>query len=523
MKSTILHDKVWNAVVSSAYFFQAPFGKNCTALYCPTFSAILLSLFFAVALSVSAAAQHNPFTPPMQEAHQAMLQLRFEHMHKLTQAEKLKNPQNPIAHYLESSALLIDLILNKDREQYENAEGQLENTLEHLENLPDHSPYKNHLRSEFSLGIAALHFMYDERLSAGFKILKAHKLLQQNYEAFPRFAPTQILTGIFYAEVGSLPSNYQTVASLFGFKADVKEGFRLMQSGYTQMQQNPDYAFLQMQYGILYSYVNFVLTGSDSISPRHLGIAYRSSALTLFVQAEMDLNHNKQRQAFKLLQSIPRSAGYRSYPFFDYHTGKAGMPFNPPKALPYFRLFLNKTNNQNYITSSYRYMCWHYLTQGQMDSARLMQKAALKQGFRQTDEDQQAFAEMQRPLNNYLIRAHLQFDAGRYAEAQNTLKGAHYKNDFSTALEKTEFHYRMGRCLQEMNQPQDAIFHYLSALEKSPGTYLMTANSALQAGILYRNIDTNQAQHYLQQCLGMHGYPYEASLKQRAKTELEKL
>ena len=503
-------------------FSPKPFGKCCpTHFNSPSLFHIALLLLLLSGLRLTA--QKNPFSPSMQEAHKAMLQLRYEQMYQLTRAEKLNNPQNPIAHYIESSAELMDLILNKDQELYEKREDKFQNTLNLLENLPDNSPFKNHLISEFTMGMAALKFLYDERLGAGFKILKAHKLLKANYEKFPHFAPTQLLMGIFYAEVGSLPSNYQTVAGLFGFKANVKEGFRLMSEGYQKIEQDRDYSFLRMQYGMLYSYVNFMLTGSDSISPRHLALPFRSSALTLFTQAQIDLNHNKRREAFALMEAIPRSPGYRTYPFFDYHTGKAGMPFQPQKAISYFRLFINNTKNENFITSSYRYLCWHYLARGQMDSARLMQQAALKKGQPHTDEDQQALIEMQRPLNRYLIKAHLKFDAGRYAKAKNILEGASYKNDFSAAIEKTEFHYRMGRCLQELQKPQGAIFHYESAIKYSPGTHLMTANSALQAGILHKNINTDLARLHLENCLEMEGYPFEASVKQRAKTELEKL
>jgi len=482
---------------------------------------LLVSL---VVITLAAPAQQYPFSPRMVIAHKMLYTLQHDSLQVLTQQELDKTPKQAAALYLRASVRVLDLLLNYQYEQYKQQIPELEKVADQLALLPEDNPFAKHLQSELLLGIAALHYRYDHAMNAGLVVLKAHKLLRKNLTEFPDFAPTRLLCGIFYAEVATLPDSYQFIAGLFGFQADAQGGFAMMREAYADLAAHPQLHFLTRQYGIMYAYAHFQLTGSDEVSPLSLGMKVEESALTIYVQAQIWLNHGYKRQAYALMRQMPQGEKYRVLPYMLYHTGKLAMAFERKEARPFLEFFIAQDREQSYVKSACRYLCWYYLLQGQKDSAQLMQQRALRWGNALADEDRQALSQMQHPQNPSLVHAELLFDAGAYAEAIALLEQREAKEPFVQAREQLQYFYRLARCHHEAGQGERAILFYKKCLQTLPDqSSLMHANSALYTGLLLREAQPEQARAFFNRCLQYQDYPYDDSVQQRAKNELSNL
>lgn len=484
----------------------------------------LTAIFFGICMH-SLQAQEIDYNKRMQEAFGDLLELRHERMQEAIAMERRSNSSNVVPDFLESSQILLTLLINEDTQALDKHEPLIKSAISRIESVEEETPFKKHLAAELYLGLAAVHGRYGNNLQAGWNIWKGYRRLKNNYKEHPGFTPTHVPMGVFYAVIGSLPKKYQSIASLFGFEADTDKGFYLMRTGYWRTAAHPEWQFLKPYYGIIYSYINLQLTGEGNVSPEKLKLDVENSALIIYVQSKIYSEKGQNRQAYELLKKRRASTEYTQYPFFDYHTGKAGIPFNRAEAEQYFTAYVKQQTNRNFIKSSYRYLCWIHLLRDNKRQAMRMRDSVLNTGQTAADDDKQAQAEMQRPLNEKLIRARLAFDASNYSQTLEILTPASFPASYGSNIEKAEYHYRRGRALQRLEREDSALTAYERALQlETDEANIMQGNAALQAAIIcVKRDEDDRAKRYFERCLEIENYAFFEGIHQRAKIGLENL
>lgn len=490
----------------------------------PFFMRKITFLFLSL-LCFNLSAQKVSFNPAMSEALKALAEVRYGDLESILIAERLENPENRVADYLEVASICIRGFFVEDEAWFLAQEDRLEELIAKVEQLPKKEPYKRVFLAEMALGIAGVQGKFKHNIKAAWGFYRAYNLLSDNLEAFPNFIPTLIPFGVLQTAVGSLPSDYKSMASLFGFKGDIEKGLGMIRKAYYYSLADPKLKPHQDYFGFVYAYVNFELKTEEQVSLYTLGMDVRASSFFLYLEAQQELRSGDAAEALNLLQSRPEGPEYLKIPFFDYYTGKIALMVNPEEANVRLREFIEESKDSENRKSAYRYLAWYHLLKGEQAKAEeYRQKILSDREETLTGSDKQARDEANRGFNIFLIRARLDFDAGRYAKVVEELKPVEINKHCTKDWEKQEFFYRRARALQELGLDDQAIPTFLKAMEyKSISTFSL-ANSTLQVAILFEERGNwSQARKYFEDALALENYPFHEGIQQKAKAGLQRL
>jgi len=126
--------------------------------------------------------------------------------------------------------------------------------------------------------------------------------------------------------------------------------------------------------------------------------------------------------------------------------------------------------------------------------------------------------------NRILLKARLQFDGGFYQEALKTLI-ASKTGDLTTADEKLEFTYRLGRIHHELKNQKEAISYYrLTIKSGAESNRYFAANSSLMLGLIYESLEQKGAAlKAFEACSEFNNSEYRNSINQKAKAGILRL
>ena len=119
--------------------------------------------------------------------------------------------------------------------------------------------------------------------------------------------------------------------------------------------------------------------------------------------------------------------------------------------------------------------------------------------------------------NPLLLKARLLTDGGYTKDALALLQGK--QQVFTSASDKLEYVYRIGRIYEDLGKETEAISFYKETIKLGANqTAYFAARAALQAGqILEKRGQKLEAIAFYEQCLSMEEHSYKNSLDQRAK------
>ncbi len=481
----------------------------------------LLNLFLSSSIIT---AQKVEFTNNMVEAQKATMELRYQDLDQRLKAERIQNPENRLADYTEGAALCIRMFLVEDEEFFEQNRDHLDQLISGLEDLSDEDPNKRVLLAELLLVRSGVYAKYKHNLKAAWGFYRAYNLLQENLEKFPNHIPTLVPYGVLQAAVGSLPSDYRSLAAVFGFKGDIERGLKMIRKAYYYSLANPEYRFYRDYFGYIYAFINFELETKEQVSLFTLGIEVERSAYFIYLEAQQELKQGRAAEALRLLQAIPNSPAHLKVPYFTYYQGKVALMVKPSLAKAYLDTFLKETKDQEHRKSTYRYLAWYNLLEGNQDQAKAYRQMILSDESAPSGADKQAVAEAKRGFNKGLIQARLDFDAGRYAEIVKRLSPWMLSEQCREDWEKQEFHYRRGRALQELKFYKKAEVEFLKVISFQDNVTYALGNSYLQLGYIYEQAGAyGSSRKYLKKAESLSGYAFHEGVQQKAKAVLARL
>lgn len=481
-------------------------------------------LFFITILPISAFSQKVDFNSAMEDGILAIAEVRLNDLENILKMERRTNPDNVVPDYLESAALSIRAFFVEDEAWLESKEERLDALFERVSNLPDSEPYKNVFLAEMSLGIAGAHGKFKHNVKAAWAFYKAYNLLSDNLEEHPHFIPTLIPFGVLQTAVGALPSDYKSIASLFGFEGNIEAGLKMIRKAYYYSLADPKLKFHQNYFAYVYSYVNFELDTDEQVSLHTLGINVEGSTFFVYLEAQQLLSQGDANASLELLLKRPQGPSYLTIPFFNYYTGKVALMVDREEAKKQLERFLKESRDNEHRKSAYRYLAWYHLLKGEDQAAEAYRQKILTEPTTITGSDKQALVEAKRGFNPYLIKARLNFDAGRYARVVQDLKPGIINRYCKEAWEFQEYHYRRARALQELGLSDEAIKSFNESIKYQLPVSFSLANSTLQLALLFEEKGNwSKSRELFKAALVLEDYPFHEGIQQKAKAGLARL
>jgi tetratricopeptide (TPR) repeat protein len=226
------------------------------------------------------------------------------------------------------------------------------------------------------------------------------------------------------------------------------------------------------------------------------------------------------------MQQLETNASYLPLPFWNLELGYAYInELKLEKAQKSLIDFIQSFKGNFYIKDAYERLSWIAYIQGDMNKANYYRQMVLKAGNQVTDADKQAFQNAKKGTwpNPILLKARLLSDGGYQTQALNILNRK-TSNDFDNEADKTEFAYRLGRIYDLMEQDENAIKFYKSAIEKgSNQPEYFAAKAALLIGNIYENKSQfSKAIEFYNLCIEMKDHAFKNSLDQKAKSGIQR-
>lgn len=485
----------------------------------------ILLIFCLYIATISGFAQVVKFTTPLKQVPDLIIQNRFIKANEMLQQEALANPDNRAVDYFQAATWAMELFVESDDESFTHGLEKIEDRLSRIEDLPKTEPWRNVFLGELRVALAILHAKFKNNLKGFWQFNQAYGLLEDNQEAFPNFPHNNLSFGVLQATLGSLPEEYQSIASLIGLSGDLDKGMNMLKNAYWRTTANEDTKFLRNYYGFIYSFVNFQLFSSQEVSPKSLGLSFGKDGFLIYLQALMNYADGKGKEAVELLQNRKLSQNEKPFYYLDYLLGKYALAYKPDLAKASLLKFLSRANNLPYKKSAYRYLCWYYiLTENPVEVERYRSKI-LNEGNTALGADKQAFLEAKQGFNFTLVKGRLYFDAAMYDKALEVLNEKPVKQCCPSENEKVELYYRKGRVYQKLDKTLEAIKAFENAISfnNAESSYAM-ANGYLQLGTLYKEVGEKQkAKAALNKVGKLKGFPFYESLHQKAKALLSSL
>lgn len=287
---------------------------------------------------------------------------------------------------------------------------------------------------------------------------------------------------------------------------------------------DPKLKFHQSYFGFVYAYVNFELATEEQVSLSTLDINVKGSSFFSYLEAQQLLASGQTTMALQLMENRPQGDKYLKVPFFDYYTGKIALMIRPEKAELYLLNFLENSRDKENRKSTYRYLAWFHLLNSEGDKAEAYRQKILLEPATLTGSDKQALEEAKRGFNIFLIKARLDFDAGRYTKIIRDLDPKNLSTIGDEEWVYQEFYYRRARAFQELGFKDKALESFMKATQWSETESYSLGNSLLQVGLLYEERDDlKESRRYFIKALGLKSYAFHEGVHQKARAGLERL
>lgn len=479
-------------------------------------------LILALFVANTSFGKYLQFTPDLKKAHGLIIELRFDEAQGIINAA---DKENGVKDYLEGVITIVQLFMSEDKQSLEEELGELNKRMDLIEKVSKDDPLRNVLIGKMRMALAILYGKRKSNLRAAWQFYKAYNLLSENYKNHPDYLPTYMPLGVLYTAIGSLPKDYQPIASLLGFKGDVYVGINMLKKAYWRSISNEDLKFYKELYGFIYSYVVFQVTPHREVTPRSLGLNLENGSFQIYLQSYIDFQEGRAKEALELLYSRPKGNQYYPFHYLDYMTGKVALPLQPDSAVYYLQKYLSHNNGDIYIKSTYRYLSWYELLYGSKARSEEYRQSVIKKGNLGNGADKRAYQEALEGFNPVLVKGRLLYDGGMYKETIDFLASNKAQECCRKPNEKSEFYYRLGRAYHKFGNTKLALKNYeltLSVVD-AKDSYAI-ANSSLQAGHIYEDEnDRDKAKKYYEKALEYDGFPSYEGIHQKAKSGLSRL
>lgn len=491
---------------------------------------LLLASIVLLAGLPSAQAQHYDYNKKCQKAHQALLKRNLHKAEQLLGQVKEQDPDNLIPYYLYHYRDFLQVYMYGEDELFQQVADRVDKRLDKLEQGPESSAFRSFTMAEVHLIWSLLQIRKGNYWSAGLDLYRAYKDYQSTTEKFPDFTPARRVLAAINGMVGTLPDTYQWVIRRFGIDGDLQQSLKAYPDIIDQLATKPKYQAFHKESLIIFSYMQLHLENAPKKAWSTIKQAttdYQSNPLSALLRANMALNMQKAETTLQTLQHFREKEA--PIPYINYLVGSALLYNLQPESRHYLKAYVQEFQGGTYIKNAYLKMGWAGLLKGDIKYYTKCKSKLKTEGSTVRSTDKQALEEADHYTvnNRYLLKARLSYDGGYYQQALNILR-EHSEPTLGEepALSSLEYHYRLGRIYQALDQQRQALQAYdqVSRLEHGKRKHYYLPGSILQTGLIYEELNRKQkAQKAFEKVLDFGSYPYSKALSQKAKAGLKRL
>ena len=362
-----------------------------------------------------------------------------------------------------------------------------------------------------------------DEFSAFWNLKQAYNIANENTKNYPDFIPSYKTVGLIHVLFGVFPDKYNWLLSLFGIEGDVEKGLIELDkvhnsSHYLALESNITTA-------LLYAYLlNNPEKGANIMrniqaQNKYLLVDY-AFVLILIKNAQSELasqiiedTFDNHHQPLKIQQL------YYAYGEILLQKGELDL------AIKHYQEFLSLNKSKNLVKDANYKIGICFLLKDMPDSVEIYFNASRNYEWAKNETDKNAQLALTSKIdpNKNLLQLRYATDGGYY---ENAFK-IHEQIDTTTlnVHDRCEFAYRSARLYDKSGGIEKAISKYQKTLkiQKSQNWYY-APNSALQLGLIYlQRDDKKNSRVYLEMISNYHGYSYQNSIRQKAKSALKEL
>lgn len=486
---------------------------------------LLILLSSVVSLTGLSARGYFAYSDQARQAYNQILSLRLEAAEASIAGLRSREPDNLIAHHLESYSEFFRLYISEDKQLYEQLLPRREAHLRAVQAGDPNSPYYRYVQAEIRLHWALIKLRFEDYLSAFRDINQAHKLLRENQELFPAFAPNKKDLAVLHAAVGTIPDQFRWgVKLLSSLDGTVRQGLREMEQFLTD--RNSAY---HQEGQVLYAFMLLHLANEPERAwevIQRAGLRPAANPLHCFIMANVAMRTQRNDTAIRYLLARPRGGGFHDFPYLDYMLGMAKLRQLDPSGRVYLQSFLKRFRGIHFIKEAHQKIAWAELLRGDEAAYHQRMKMLIGRGTSSAGGDKNALKEAQSGKVPHLglLKARLLFDGGYYQRALGVIDGIS-PDRLTTALEKLEYNYRIGRIYHGLKQYDKALAFYTRTIEQGRSVEaFFSCNAALQAGLIEEERGKPAAaERFFRTCLSIHPDEYQTGLHHQAKAGLARL
>jgi len=488
--------------------------------------SIIFLLLLVLTLGANAEKVYD-FNSTCQQAFQEITKLKLVHGLSLVEKAKQQNPDNLIPVLLEDYIDFFILFFNEDPSEYKIRNPHFAARIALLENGPKNSPFYLFCLSTVRIHKAAVSVKFGQTWSAGWDFRKAYLLLKENQKKHPEFLPNQLMSGALIAAIGTIPSSYKWIVSLFGMKGSITEGMNMVRN---VTYSNDSWAKIYAnESDFVYGYLMFYIENKKDealafVQQRKLDLVHNH--LLCFMAANLAINNKQTAIAGNWILNRDKSLEYLTTPVWDFEMGFVKLyHLELPEAIKYLEQFQRDFKGRFYVKDAFNKLSWAYYLQGNQAAATATRNKILQSGALDTDADKKAQKDAKTKdwPNPILLKARLLSDGGYHKDALLVLYGKSIEQ-FTTEEDRLEFVYRVAKIYDDLGRKDEAIKYYQTAIvlgEHRKEYY--AARAALQIAQIYEERGQKAlAISYYQKCLDMDDHEYKDSLDQRAKSGISR-
>ncbi len=470
--------------------------------------AVFLSLF-------SGWASGQP-VPDLTIAWQQFLNLEFDSCRQTLN----KPPAHPHRFYLHALLDAAEVFLADDGQFYKTHKNREAELLDELKARAFSSQYETFLRSEIKLQWAVLKMKYSDEFSAFWSLKQAYKLATANTEEHPGFSPSYKTQGLLHVLYGIFPYKYQWVLTLFGLEGDVNRGLSELNKVYENN------GIFSLESGMTIALLSAYLLNDAEKGAKLMHEIYDKNRgeLVSYAYASVLMKNSRSANAWDIVNT-PRERPWK-LPYFEYLKGEILLQKGDTnEATRHFLQFIKLQNGQNLIKDAYYKTGLCYYLNGDMSTAQTYFETAKQKGRAKNEADKYAQNSLESGIlsDRNLYRLRFATDGGFYEKAWQIQK--EIDPTLLDRHDRCEYHYRTARLLHKTGKINEAVKWYRQTVEEQNAEHWYFApNSALQLALLYRDEGNNEkSMEWLKRIDDYKGYPYESSIRQKAKSIMGEL
>ena len=433
------------------------------------------------------------------------------------------------AFYLETISFL--RFMMSDRDVYRDEFFARSNALRPLLARAPDSPWRGLVRAEANLHRGVVRARRGQYLQAALAGRSAYKEYVRLIKRHPDFYEAYKGLGVFHVAVGSVPSGYRWLPTLFGFGGTVEQGLRELQlaadsSGFNREEAQIYLAQIDLKL--------FDASGEGAERLSSLFRAYHGSPLFGYVYGEYLYTTRQAAEAERVFRTAVDTYEDGEHFYIDYVDPLlADVLFRQNRfdeAAFYYRRFLDRHHGTTMKATATLGLGLSLEMQGRRAQAVAYYEHI--QTARGLDTDAVSRRRTQRlrlrPLSDRertLLLGRNAYDAGRYDEAHDLLRAIE-EDPNASPDERAEAAYRRGRAFHAQGRLDQALEAYAAAVAQHHDPLSRWGPWAQNyAGLLLETSgDTGAAQHALEAALDYGGkYDYHQALRRNAKIALHRL